>query len=78
MIFTLFSTSGRTEIGGNHTDHNAGRVHGGGFAGTIQVFLHNDFVQEYIKMMEPVFGDDAVQILTVRPVGTLHVSQAIG
>ncbi|NLB42953.1 MAG: galactokinase family protein, partial [Clostridiales bacterium] len=22
----LFSTSGRTEIGGNHTDHNAGHV----------------------------------------------------
>ncbi len=22
----IFSTSGRTEVGGNHTDHNAGRV----------------------------------------------------
>ena len=24
--FYMFSTPGRTEIGGNHTDHNAGRV----------------------------------------------------
>jgi len=54
------------------------RVHGGGFAGTIQVFLHNDFVQDYIQLMESVFGKGSVQVLTVRPVGTLHINLVIG
>ena len=53
------------------------RVHGGGFAGTIQVFLHHDYVQEYIQLMEPIFGTDSVQVLTVRPAGTLHINQAV-
>ena len=35
------------------------RVHGGGFAGTIQAFVPNDIVDIYKKNMEDIFGEDA-------------------
>jgi galactokinase len=50
------------------------RVHGGGFAGTIQVFLPNRAVQQYTKMMESVFGNGSVHALIIRPLGTLHLN----
>ena len=55
---------------------NAGacRVHGGGFAGTIQVFLPADAVAAYIKLMEPVFGAGSVHALKIRSLGTLHLN----
>ena len=45
------------------------RVHGGGFAGTIQAFVPNAFVDEYCTLMNSVFGDGAVMKLNIRPVG---------
>jgi len=55
---------------------NAGacRVHGGGFAGTIQVFLPSDAVAAYVKLMEPVFGTGSVHALKIRSLGTLHLN----
>ena len=47
----------------------AWRVHGGGFAGTIQAFVPNDLVEEYTAQMKAVFGDDATYVLSVRPDG---------
>lgn len=47
----------------------AWRVHGGGFAGTIQAFVPNDLVESYTDAMKAVFGDDACYILSIRPVG---------
>ncbi|MDX2430846.1 MAG: galactokinase family protein [Bacteroides sp.] len=49
------------------------RVHGGGFAGTIQIFLPNRAVEAYAAMMKPVFGEDAVHALKIRALGTLHL-----
>lgn len=49
------------------------RVHGGGFAGTIQVFLPTDKVKEYIREIEPILGEGAVTVLNIRPVGTIKV-----
>ena len=51
------------------------RVHGGGFAGTIQVFLPCEFVADYKKIMESVFGKQSVLVLNVRQYGTLHISK---
>ncbi|MFZ5519280.1 MAG: galactokinase [Candidatus Zhuqueibacterota bacterium] len=51
------------------------RVHGGGFAGTIQVFLPDETVAGYQRMMEQVFGDNSVKALSIRPVGTVHVGR---
>ena len=47
----------------------AWRVHGGGFAGTIQVFIKNELVPKYIELMDSVFGKGAAMNLKIRPVG---------
>lgn len=49
--------------------HGACRVHGGGFAGTIQAFVPNNMVAEYSGEMERVFGAGCCYRLAVRPVG---------
>jgi galactokinase len=51
------------------------RVHGGGFAGTIQVFLPTDVVGRYIEMTEKVFGSEKVLVLSIRPQGTINLNQ---
>ena len=49
------------------------RVHGGGFAGTIQAFVENDFVQTYKEKMEAVFGKDSCHVLKIRKYGGIKV-----
>ncbi|MBQ7638843.1 MAG: galactokinase [Clostridia bacterium] len=51
----------------------AWRVHGGGFAGTIQAFVPNDLLCEYKKRLEAVFGEGACYVLKIRPVGGTEV-----
>ncbi len=53
--------------------NGACRVHGGGFAGTIQVFLPQEFVDGYIRRMEPIFGKGCVNVLNVRHLGSVQV-----
>lgn len=53
--------------------HGVSRVHGGGFAGTIQVFVENSFVEEYRTAMDKVFGKGACHVLKVRQHGGIHV-----
>ena len=48
------------------------RVHGGGFAGTIQVFIPTDEVPEYLILMESVFGENSVNVLSIRQTGTAY------
>ena len=50
------------------------RVHGGGFAGTIQAFVPREKLAEYTKVMDEVFGQGACQTLRIRPVGGVKVS----
>ena len=45
------------------------RVHGGGFAGTIQAFVPNDLLEQYRTVLEGVFGEGTCHVLQVRPVG---------
>ena len=54
-------------------DRGASRVHGGGFAGTIQAFVPDDLVEDYRKAMDGLFGEGACHILFVRPVGGYHI-----
>lgn len=49
------------------------RVHGGGFAGTIQAIVKNEAVETYQKMMEAVFGKDACNVLKIRKYGGMQV-----
>lgn len=53
--------------------HGVCRVHGGGFAGTIQVFVENSFVEEYKKSLERVFGRGSCHVLKVRQYGGIQV-----
>lgn len=50
-------------------DRGVSRVHGGGFAGTIQAFVPNDIVGMYKETMEHVFGEGACHVLKVRKYG---------
>ncbi|MBN2414640.1 galactokinase [bacterium] len=56
------------------TGEGACRVHGGGFAGTIQVFLPRETVNEYRHLMEPVFGTGSVLDLSIRRTGTCRLT----
>ncbi len=54
-------------------NHGVCRVHGGGFAGTIQAFVENDFVQTYKEEIEKVYGKDSCHILKIRKNGGCKV-----
>jgi galactokinase len=45
------------------------RVHGGGFAGTIQAYIPRNHFEDYKTKMEMVFGEASVTALRIRPVG---------
>ena len=49
------------------------RVHGGGFAGTIQAFVKNDKVAAYLEAMDQVFGKGACHVLKIRKYGGMKV-----
>ncbi len=49
------------------------RVHGGGFAGTIQAFVKNESVADYREIMDKVFGQDACHVLKIRKYGGMKV-----
>ncbi len=49
------------------------RVHGGGFAGTIQAFVPLDDLQQFKMNIEKVFGAGSCHVLAVRPVGGTEV-----
>ena len=47
------------------------RVHGGGFAGTIQVFLPEQYAKGLCELLDPVFGEGATHILRIRNEGAI-------
>jgi galactokinase len=49
------------------------RVHGGGFAGTIQSYIPLDALDAYRMRIEPVFGAGSVTILRIRPRGAVEL-----
>ncbi len=51
----------------------AWRVHGGGFAGTIQAFVPIDMLADFKRRMELVFGEGNCYVLSIRPVGGVNV-----
>lgn len=54
-------------------ENGVSRIHGGGFAGTIQAFVRNDTVQSYRSAMDYVFGADACKILQIRKYGGMQI-----
>ena len=54
-------------------ERGAYRVHGGGFAGTIQAFVPFDILDEFKTKIEAVLGDGMCHILSIRPVGGCEI-----
>ena len=52
---------------------SAYRVHGGGFAGTIQAFVKKEYLADYVALMNSVFGDGAAMPLDIRPLGAIKL-----
>jgi galactokinase len=50
------------------------RVHGGGFAGTIQAYVPVDAVEDYRAQMEALFGQDALRRLRIRQAGAVEIT----
>jgi galactokinase len=57
-----------------HKSGGACRVHGGGFAGTIQVFLPSLAISEFCILMESAFGAGCVKVLSIRPHGSREIA----
>lgn len=55
-------------------DRCAWRVHGGGFAGTIQAFVPREAADGYARFMEGVFGVGSVHVLQIRPEGAIRMA----
>lgn len=55
-------------------EDGAFRVHGGGFAGTIQAFVPLERLEEYRSALEGVFGKGSCHVLSVRPFGGVKVT----
>ena len=49
------------------------RVHGGGFAGTVQAFVPFDILDEFVAGMEGVLGEGACHVLSIRPQGGVEM-----
>ena len=49
------------------------RVHGGGFAGTIQAYIAEEDVELYRQTMDAVFGEGACLVLRIRRDGAIKV-----
>ena len=53
-------------------DAGVSRVHGGGFAGTIQAFVPVHMAKDYCKKMDQLFGAGSCQILQIRNIGGMQ------
>ena len=49
------------------------RVHGGGFAGTIQAFVPLDLLADFRQQMDAVLGSGACHVLSIRPQGGMEL-----
>ena len=45
------------------------RVHGGGFAGTVQAFVPNDILDSFVSGIDGALGAGACHVLSIRPQG---------
>lgn len=51
------------------------RVHGGGFAGTIQAFVPEERSAEYKAALDSVFGEGSCRLMRIRPVGGIDFKE---
>lgn len=82
LLQNLYSTSAVSEQGlpvalaltkQYLSGRGACRVHGGGFAGTIQCYIPSFMLDGYKKMIEKVFGKNSCMPISIRPVGGYEI-----
>ena len=56
--------------------HGAYRVHGGGFAGTVQAFVPFDLLDEFVAGIDGALGEGACHVLSIRPQGGVEAMPA--
>ena len=49
------------------------RVHGGGFAGTVQAFVPYDILDRFVAGIDGVLGKGACHVLSIRPQGGVEM-----
>ena len=49
------------------------RVHGGGFAGTIQAFVPTEMAEGYAAEMNRIYGKNSCYVLRIRPIGGTEI-----
>ena len=49
------------------------RVHGGGFAGTVQAFVPNDILDSFVAGIDAALGQGACHVLSIRPQGGVEM-----
>jgi galactokinase len=52
------------------------RVHGGGFAGTVQAFVPMDLLEVFRSRIDAVLGDGACHVLSIRAEGGVEAAEA--
>ena len=50
------------------------RVHGGGFAGTVQAFVPFDILDQFVAGMDAALGQGACHVLSIRPQGGVEAA----
>ncbi len=61
--------AGKKVLGSN----GAIRVHGGGFAGTVQAFVPDSLIEIYTAEMDRIFGENSCFVMSIRPVGSIEI-----
>jgi galactokinase len=51
----------------------AWRVHGGGFAGTVQAYVPMESAEGFVKFLEGVFGEGSCYLLKIRLSGAVRI-----
>ena len=53
--------------------HGVSRIHGGGFAGTIQAFVKKEALHQYCTYMNSIFDEGACHVLSIRDFGGIRI-----
>ena len=53
------------------------RVHGGGFAGTVQAFVPYDILETFVAGIDGTLGSGACHVLAIRPQGGVEMSATV-
>ena len=53
------------------------RVHGGGFAGTVQAFVPFDILEGFVAGIDAVLGEGACHVLSIRPQGGVEMEAQV-